>query len=350
MDEETSQLGDMNTGLFGAAETYYSRRQGKTNARTPPVLEGILPPTAAQEVGRARQNGNQNIRSALRSETGLRFASGQARESQDQGDAFTGVSIDVVDGVSEPLADIARDYPDAIAWWILLNRPRLEAAGDGLHALEQRIPEIARSPSGRQLLEGDADAVARSRDLIRRLLADEIDRPIMERIRTIERDWLGAYFFRQHRIELYAPAIALCSVRFSVPIEDMAIVVLTHELAHSFTHIGRDIDGRIWATEDFAKSDAFLVEGLAQFYTDRVCDRLAGRRPAVRRAFDVLNENQSSPYCEFQKWKKVGPYVGEAVRQTLIDCRVSGIKDHLTFHSALKTAHKRLTTAQRDFL
>ena len=125
----------------------------------------------------------------------------------------------------------------------------------------------------------------------------------------------------------------------------MAIVVLAHELAHAFTHIGRDIDGRIWATDDFAQSDTFLVEGLAQFYTDRVCDRLVRRRPAVRTAFDLLNKNQSPPYCEFHKWKEVGPLVGEAVRHELIDCRVSRVKDHQTFYSILQTAHGRLATA-----
>jgi hypothetical protein len=275
----------------------------------------------------------------LRTETGLRFDSAQA-----------GVTIEVIDGVSEPLVDVAREHPDPIAWWIFVNRPKLEAAADGLHVLGQRIPEIARSPLGRQLWEGDPEAVQRSHDLIRRLLADEIDKPIVERIRRIDRDWLGAYFFWQGRIELYAPAIALGSMRFGVPIEDMAIVVLAHELAHAFTHIGRDIDRRVWKTDDFAKADTFLVEGLAQFYTDRVCDRLAGRRSALRAAFDTLNENQSPPYCEFHEWKKVGPFVGEAVRQALIDCRVSGIKEHLIFRSVLKTAHKRLTTAQRDFL
>ncbi len=92
------------------------------------------------------------------------------------------------------------------------------------------------------------------------------------------------------------------------------------------------------------------MEGLAQFYTDRVCDRMVERRSGLRTAFDALNEYQSPPYREFHEWKKVGPFVGETVRQALIDCRVSGIKEHLIFLSALKTAHKRLTTAQRDFL
>jgi hypothetical protein len=337
MDEQASPAAESDS-RFGAPEAYYSRPQGRTPPQVPLVLQGILPSTASEEIDRARQNWNQNIRKALHDETGLRF------------DATRGVTIEVIDGVSEPLTYIIREHPDPIAWWILLNRPKLQAAADGLHVLGQRIPEITRSPLGRQLLEGDPETVGRSHDLIRRLLADEIDKPIVERIRRIDRDWLGAYFFWQGRIELYAPAIALCSMRFGVPIEDMAIVVLAHELAHAFTHIGRDIDGRDWETNDFANANTFLVEGLAQFYADRVCDRLVKRRSALRTAFDTLNENQSPPYCEFHEWKKVGRDVGEAVRHALLDCRVSGIKDHLIFRSVLKTAHKRLTTAQREFV
>lgn len=49
----------------------------------------------------------------MRTETGLPFASGQA-----------GVTVEVIDGVSEPLVEIAREHPDPIAWWIFLNRPK----------------------------------------------------------------------------------------------------------------------------------------------------------------------------------------------------------------------------------
>jgi hypothetical protein len=126
----------------------------------------------------------------LRTETGLPFTSGQA-----------GVTIEVIDGVSEPLVEIAREHPDRIAWWIFLNRPKLEAAADGFNVLGQRMPEIARSPLGRQVSEGDPDAVQRSHDLIRRLLADEIDKPIVwSEFADSTADWLGAYFNRLPRL------------------------------------------------------------------------------------------------------------------------------------------------------
>jgi hypothetical protein len=260
MDSQASRGPEMYVRSFGAEDVYYSRSRGTTKPHVPSVLQGIVPSTAGEEANRARRNWNQPIREALRTETGLRFAAGQAASD----DAVSGVTIEVIDGVSEPLAQITREHPDPIAWWILLNRRKLENTAQGLDSLHQRIPGIIHSSLARQLSDGDADAVARSRDLIRRLLADEIDKPILERIRAIDRDWLGAYFFRQRRIELYASAIALWSDRLAVPIEDLAIVVLAHELAHAFTHIARDIDGRVWATNDFAQADLFLYEGLPQ--------------------------------------------------------------------------------------
>jgi hypothetical protein len=329
---------------FGGTDAYYSRLKGRTNPGLPSVLEGILLTSAKEETERARRNWNQQLREALRDETG--FRSSQSAASASRFDTLARVKVDVVDGVAEPLVSITLAHPDPIAWWLLLNRRKLQDAADSLNALDQRASEIMHSSLASQMLEGDPGAVVRSRDLIERLLAGEIDKPIVERMRTIERDWLGAYFFRQGRIELYAPAIALWSEYCGVPIEDMAIVVLAHELAHAVTHMGRDMDGRVWATNDFVAATTFLVEGLAQFYTNRVCDRLMDRRPAVRTAFDLLNKNQAPPYQEFQRWTKIGPLVGEAVRQALIDCRVARVKDHNAFYALVETAHARLAAGE----
>ena len=51
-------------------------------------------------------------------------------------------------------------------------------------------------------------------------------------------------------------------------------MVLTHELAHAYTQLGADIDGRRWAAASFAKAETELKEGLAQYYTERVLRRV----------------------------------------------------------------------------
>jgi hypothetical protein len=44
---------------FGAAEAYYSRGQGRTAPQVPPVLQGLLPSTASEEINRARRTGTK---------------------------------------------------------------------------------------------------------------------------------------------------------------------------------------------------------------------------------------------------------------------------------------------------
>jgi hypothetical protein len=61
--------------------------------------------------------------------------------------------------------------------------------------------------------------------------------------------------------------IGITARALGVSPDALTIVVLAHELAHAYAHLGRDIDNERWETEQFAKSDIDIVEGLAQFYT-----------------------------------------------------------------------------------
>jgi hypothetical protein len=57
-------------------------------------------------------------------------------------------------------------------------------------------------------------------------------------------------------IRLYWGVIELVSEWLGCGIEDLAIVVLARELAHAYTQLGADIDGRRWAAPSFAKAAA----------------------------------------------------------------------------------------------
>ncbi len=76
-------------------------------------------------------------------------------------------------------------------------------------------------------------------------------------------------------------AHALFAGAFGLRIEDLAVVTLAHELSHAYTHVGRDIDGGTWRDPGFRQSDLAVVEGLAQFYTAAVAQKLAMRAPGV---------------------------------------------------------------------
>jgi hypothetical protein len=101
----------------------------------------------------------------------------------------------------------------------------------------------------------------------------------LKRVLLVSEDFLGVYeydakdLFEDQRavnratIRLYWGVIGLVSQWLGCAVEDLAVVVLTHELAHAYTQLGADIEGRRWAAPAFARSETALKEGLAQYYT-----------------------------------------------------------------------------------
>ena len=154
---------------------------------------------------------------------------------------------------------------------------------------------------------------------------------IEQRLRGIDEDILGAYFFNRQRIEIYWASIGIFAARLGVSVEGLTVVTLAHELAHAYTHLGKDIDGVVWETQRFAESNVSLVEGMAQFYTRAICRKLAGRFPAALQAFDALLNLQSDTYNHFSEWVKEHPHQGEVVRFSMIQCRSMGERDYEKF-------------------
>ena len=159
-----------------------------------------------------------------------------------------------------------------------------------------------------------------------------------QRILKIDEDVLGAYFFRVPEIRIYWIVIGVYSQLLDVPIEALTVVVLAHELAHAYTHLGYDIDNRDWKTEDFARSDLHLVEGLAQFYTKVICEQIEQRFPAAKKAFEELLKNQSDEYKEHENWskKEASGHLGETVRISMIECRSKGILEKDEFQEIVE--------------
>lgn len=157
----------------------------------------------------------------------------------------------------------------------------------------------------------------------------------VEQIIGIDEDVLGAYFFRIPEIRLYWVVIGITSRALGVSAEALTIVVLAHELAHAYTHLGRDIDNERWKTEQFASSDLYIVEGLAQFYTQVVCRRLEQRMPAALEAYHALLEKQSVPYRSHLDWVGDDERGGEIVRISMIECRSKAITASSAFSDAV---------------
>jgi hypothetical protein len=150
--------------------------------------------------------------------------------------------------------------------------------------------------------------VAPVRELAARLLDEAAKTDLVCWMLEADEDVLGVYEygridgFPESSIELFWPVIGLCAGWLGTPVEDLTVVVLTHELAHAYTHLGRDIDGLRWASDAFGESDRALKEGLAQYYTARVCDRLTAQLPGCRAAYGMLLPRQPRAYGAQIPW------------------------------------------------
>jgi hypothetical protein len=130
--------------------------------------------------------------------------------------------------------------------------------------------------------------------------------------------------------------IGITARTLGVSVEALTNVVLAHELAHAYTHLGCDIDNEQWDTAKFAGCDLDIVEGLAQFYTKVICTRLQDRVPVALKAYEALLKEQSGPYKAHLNWVESDERGGEIVRVSMIECRSRGITASAKFSEAIK--------------
>ena len=273
-------------------------------------------PDLQKQVSLAVRQWNNTIRDLLRNKTGLRLSIGEE---------ITQVQIKVTDGIPLPLIWALGEYDQYAE--LLLHEKALRDAVIGLTIAEKYHDSLCSLTRSDYPLED----ISYTCQWLEHALEDLKNLDIEQRLRGIDEDILGAYFFNRQRIEIYWASIGIFAARLGVSVEGLTAVTLAHELAHAYTHLGKDIDGVVWDTQRFAESDVPLVEGMAQFYTRAICRKLAGRFPAALQAFDALLKLQSDAYNHFSEWVKEHPHQGEVVRFSMIQCRSMGERDYGQF-------------------
>lgn len=134
-------------------------------------------------------------------------------------------------------------------------------------------------------------------------------------------DILGVFSYTEHMIKLFAQVIAYHSILHSVEAEDLAFVVLAHELAHAYTIAGYDINGyRGEILQNYHSRERNVIEGLAQYYTEAVCFQLK-EYPQFKHVFEALLKNQTHPYTWHKDWLKRSGVDHEYIRSTLLNYR-----------------------------
>lgn len=280
----------------------------------------------------AVSSANQNIRTSIRDETGLKFSEKGDRQ---------GPTIAVVDGLPSPLAQLLEEFPDPVLWELILNGETLRSTQTGLQLLNSNFNlltdfrkrnNIVLSHNEFQGTCGFVDALIRWLDSV----------AIKERFKKINHDVMGAYFFRKRRIEIYWLPISIVARLLEVSVEGLTIVVLAHELLHAYTHVGSDHAGEQWDTETFANSDDRIVEGLAQFYTRAISRKLEGRIPGVVNAFEKLLTIQSPAYTCFSEWTDQRERAGEIIRFSMIGCRNKKLTNYEDFLTEMEKVRERI--------
>ncbi len=245
--------------------------------------------------------------------------------------------ISVEDSFSAPLLSLLKPLPPT-AMELLFLLPEMAHAAQTLRRVEGLWPPSPRPTDPWITGQPDADIrrtladAARILDilepearraidaLLRRLLPAEGRREDECEEGTL--DLLGAYFIRERRIELYWIPIWLCSRLSGWSIEDLSLVVLIHEMAHLYTHVGKDADGDRWDDGAMVSASQYVVEGIAQFYTELICERIEKESPAQPlTVFRQLMPGQPPAYREHRNWAIGHRKRVEVVRTAFVDAR-----------------------------
>ena len=315
---------------WGHPDKYYSvlefNKEGPAKASIRDI-EKILKardPEIPQKVERTFRQWNLIIRDYLRNETGLRLSVGDDTRS---------IPVRVQGGFPKPFEDL---ISGSNVWLmtILLNRPSIINTAKGMDFFDREFSNLL----SKEFIDPDMithQEIKRVKDFVRYVALEAEKLALLNQIQNIEDDILGAYFFNIPVVHLYWMVIGAMAAILDVSVESLTVVVSIHELAHAYSHLGRDIDGGRWATRFFANTDLRIVEGIAQFYTKVTCDKLSNRIPGALEAYTKLMELQPEPYRVHNEWIENTKAVGEVVRATMIECRCNNKVNYKDFQDIM---------------
>lgn len=133
---------------------------------------------------------------------------------------------------------------------------------------------------------------------------------------------LGNYEANSGRVVLYREAIAHCAKQLGLCARLVESVTLIHETLHALSHLGRDLDGRMWT--EFALPDAahllfepsWFHETLTQYFTYQQLLRLDDAH--LLHAFESLSDKQAPAY---RNWRQIKDIPLEDARNWFLSVR-----------------------------
>jgi hypothetical protein len=250
-------------------------------------------------------------------------------------------------------------FPDDLERILLLCRYRhsLEQARSGAEGLLRLREELLRRPNAERWL-GATETELRSTGNWAALLLKLLDQhDPLKTVLAVRDDFLGVYEYQTNKlfddeytvnrakISIYWGVVGLVSDWMGCSVSDLTIVVLAHELAHAYTQLGADIEGRRWPAWQFSQADRSLKEGLAQYYTERILTRLERKYSGALKVYRTMLPGQPEDYRAHLPW--VTDFSPEAVRRAMLEVRRWNEGKVADFNSRLAQAQKELRPDRR---
>jgi len=308
-------------------------------------LARMAGPKCQETVSAAMKRWEEKIRERVRLEMALKLAddSGWGRQVQR-------VAVITSDGLPAALLaherDLTKDLPEIAGMF----RPDLLNFKEASAALQQLLDRLGKLDTNwTERAKTEHARIVALEALTGELLELAKSATFTDRLKTIDEDILGAYFpvgknpkrGSQPVVEIYWTVIGAVAKAIQVDVEGLALTVLTHELAHAYSHLGADTDGNRWADEAFCESEVLIKEGIAQYYTDKVVQWFQQRNIAAPfSAYAELLKVQSPPYHIHEEWLR--NFSPEIVRAAMIECRNNQVTGTGGFIRLMEMAKERL--------
>jgi len=220
----------------------------------------------------------EKIRERIRSEMALKLVDDPGSRKEVQR-----VAVMITDGLPLALIPYEQDLKEKLEEIAGLFRPHLQNLKDSFVELQQLLKELGtRDPRWAERAEKEESGIVGVQRLVRDLMELAEQAKFAEKLKQIDEDVLGAYFPLGKNpshiyimapipiIEIYWTVIGAVARIIQVDIEGLTIAVMAHELAHAYSHLGADTDGKRWDDRAFCASDGYIKEGIAQYYTAKV--------------------------------------------------------------------------------
>lgn len=150
------------------------------------------------------------------------------------------------------------------------------------------------------------------------------------------KDVFGCYFLKDNHIEIYVFPIKLFCILHGLDDNAFFVIVLAHELAHGYNHIGLDKDNHFWLS--FDKTADNVAEGLAQYYTSKFIDNYLHKDFKLKEVFEKLLYYQPGPYNIFKTWD----LSLEQMYGAFIDARRNNVTAYNSFEAIMTKSKERI--------